>query len=110
MFRIDIGRDMSNERWNQDNSSNNTNNYNNSNSKNYNNNNCRSNMRPSNPFNRNNSNDNRDNTAPPPFENRPYKSVLSGGVLQGYASAKEVRSKFPDANVCEIIVVDKGLV
>lgn len=35
------------------------------------------------------------------------KSVLNGGVLQGYASAREIRAKYPNANDCEIVVLEK---
>lgn len=38
------------------------------------------------------------------------KSVLHGGVLQGYASAREIRAKYPNANDCEIVVLEKQLV
>lgn len=69
-------------------------------------------MRPkSNPFNRNAPNDNSNvGVAPPPFEEKPFKSVLNGGVLQGYSSAREIRAKFPNANDCEIICLDKDVV
>lgn len=38
------------------------------------------------------------------------KNVLNGGVLQGYASAREIRAKHPNANDCEIVVLEKHLV
>lgn len=45
-----------------------------------------------------------------PSANEKVKSVLNGGVLQGYASAREIRAKFPNANDCEIVVLEKHLV
>lgn len=47
-----------------------------------------------------------------PFDvpNDKFKSVLNGGVLQGYASAQEIRAKYPNANDCEIVVLEKHLV
>lgn len=45
----------------------------------------------------------------PPLNDKP-KSVLNGGVLQGYQSAREIRAKFPTANDCEIVVLEKTLV
>lgn len=49
---------------------------------------------------------------PNPFisSNKKFKSVLNGGVLQGYASAREIRAKYPNANDCEIVVMEKSLV
>lgn len=45
-----------------------------------------------------------------PFEIKTnVKNVLHGGVLQGYASAREIRAKFPNANDCEIVVLEKQL-
>lgn len=35
------------------------------------------------------------------------KNVLNGGVLQGFASAREIRARFPNANDCEIVVLEK---
>ncbi|XP_031640345.1 probable serine/threonine-protein kinase DDB_G0278509 [Contarinia nasturtii] len=39
-----------------------------------------------------------------------FKSVLNGGILRGYASAREIRAKYPNANDCEIVVLEKHLV
>lgn len=50
------------------------------------------------------------NTQPFGFSNEKVKNVLNGGVLQGYASAREIRAKFPNANDCEIVVLEKHLV
>lgn len=44
------------------------------------------------------------------FPNDKFKSVLKGGILQGYASAREIRAKYPNANDCEIVVLEKHLV
>lgn len=68
--------------------------------------------RNNNPFNRNTTNEigAAAPVSPPPFEDKPFKSVLTGGVLQGYASAREVRAKYPNANDCEIICLDKNVV
>lgn len=88
---------MGNDRWSQEGGSNNSNNSNNSF------NNFQNNPR-MNQFNRNNMNENKNNA--PEFDVKPYKSVLNGGVLQGYASAREIRAKFPTANDVEIVVLD----
>lgn len=79
------------------------------------NNNFQNNMRPrNNPFGNNRNVPNEMNTptaiTPPPFEDKPFKSVLNGGVLHGYASAREIRAKYPNANDCEIICLDKNVV
>lgn len=101
---VPSGRDSGNaERWNQDSGSNN--NYNS-----FRNNNRGNNMN-MNMSNRNTMNNN-SMQAPCPqiFDEKPFKSVLNGGILQGYASAKEIRARYPSGNDCEIVVLDKSLV
>lgn len=81
-FRLHVlGREPSSDRWKHDSGSSNFNNFRNNN-------------------NARNSNQNFDKA----------KSVLNGGVLQGYASAREIRAKYPNANDCEIVVLEKHLV
>lgn len=37
------------------------------------------------------------------------KNVLTGGALRGFPSAREIRARNPEANDCEIVVMDKQL-
>lgn len=100
-YFVFTGRDMGNnsDRWNPDNGgSNNSHNNNNNSFSNF------QNSPRMNQFNRNNMNENR-NIAPA-FAIKPYRSVLDGGVLQGYASAREIKSRYPAGNDVEIIVLD----
>lgn len=134
--RSPFGRDnTNNDRWNQDGGSggggggsssnfntNNTNNY--RNNRNNNNMNRNNNNLGGNNFGNTNSNmgnmgnmsnipNNMGNSGggpQQPFGNKTdVKNVLNGGVLQGYASAREIRAKYPNANDCEIVVLEKQL-
>lgn len=103
---LSLGRDSGNaERWNQDSGSNN--NYNS-----FRNNNRGNNMNMNMNMSNRNTMSNSSMQAPCPqiFDEKPYKSVLNGGILQGYASAKEIRARYPNGNDCEIVVLDKNLV
>lgn len=45
----------------------------------------------------------------PLLADKTEKMVLNGGVLQGYASARSIRAQYPNANDCEIVVMEKHL-
>lgn len=130
-----LGRDSKHDRWNQEgggggNNSNFNNFRNNRNNRNNNNNNMNSmgGNNFGNNFGNNNSNSNNmgnvagignvqsnmNSSVDGPlqtFANKSeVKSVLHGGVLQGYVSAREIRAKYPNANDCEIVVLEKQLV
>lgn len=106
-----LGRDLNNDRWNQDNQGNsNFNNFRNNN-RNMNHKGNMNNMNNSNSGNMSNMNSsNSSNSQPFGFPNNKPKTVLNGGVIHGYASAREIRSKHPNANDCEIVVLEKHLV
>ncbi|XP_055315598.1 putative uncharacterized protein DDB_G0282499 [Sitodiplosis mosellana] len=118
---FDGRRDLNNERWNQDNQGHsNFNNFRISNrnnnighKNNFGNQINQSNNNMGGGSNSNNMGNNMNNSGNKQsfgFPNNKFKSVLNGGVLQGYASAREIRAKYPNANDCEIVVLEKHLV
>lgn len=116
MILFILGRDSNNDRWNDDNQRQDQRNSNFNNFRNNNRNiNNKGNMNNMNNMNNSNSGNlgsmsNSGNTQTFGFSSDKPKTVLNGGVMHGYASAREIRARHPNANDCEIVVLEKHLV